>query len=236
MAIQDGLGKTRGQHWLASTHKPRQDFSTTNSFGEAGTKKKHRASTFYSREEFVVRWRSRLGERRRKDWHQIQLADKSPRLFSTFFFKTQPKSLGTTSFQSCKKVVARGRAAGLWINVSINFRACWTIFGCRNCHIIWLWHRSLPQNLFVATCFFHSTVAVATHAPFAGKSVATEMGCGIFCHSISHVAQFVARGPPCGNVVLPQILPLATWFSRRVISLGALGHAAIFENGLSLSP
>ena len=145
-------------------------------------------------------------------------------------------------FQSCKKVVARGRAAGLWINVSIkeaspapDFRACWTIFGCRNCHIIWLWHRclchrtSLWQHVFAtAPLLWQQTLRSRE------KALPQKWVVAFFCHSISHVAQFVARGPPCGNVVLPQILPLATWFSRRVISSSALGHAAIFENGLSL--
>ena len=161
-----------------------------------------------------MRWRSRLGERRRKDWHQIQLADKSPRLFFNlfFFFKTQPKRVGTTSFQSCKKVVARGRAAGLWINMSIkeaslapDFRACWTIFGCKK----------LPHNLVLSPSLCHRTSSwqhVFATAPLLWQQTLRSREKAL---PQKWVVAFFATASPMWHNLLLEARRVATLFCHR---------------------
>ena len=208
------MGKTRGQHWLASTHKPRQDFSTTNSFGEGGTKKNIGHLLFTIPRRIRGEVAVKVGRKKTQGLASNPACRQISKTFFQpfFFFKTQPKSLGTTSFQSCKKVVARGRAAGLWINVSIkeaspapDFRACWTIFGCRNCHIIWLWHRVSATEPLCGNMFLPQPRCCGNKRSVLGKKR---------CHR-NGLWHFFATASPMWHNLLLEARRVATLFCHR---------------------
>ena len=93
--------------------------------------------------------------------------------------------------------MARGRAAGLWIDVSIkeaspapDFRACWTIFGCRICHIIWLWHRVSATEPLCGNMFLPQPRCCGNKRSVLGKKR---------CHR-NGLWHFLPQHLPCGTI------------------------------------